>query len=324
MAYENGTATSQEDLMTKLRTFATSNGWTSDDWDTTNDEFAMHRNSIYPSFRWDNTASTGGISIHQALGFTGGQTPGNHPNDSGNGQKAGTPINTERRLDRIGDGTFPNYYFFSGSVYLHVVLEYATGLYRHMVFGELEKVGTWTGGEFTMGHIWSTAAGQKDNPTYAAHYLPFDAVHNNLANETGTVHLEGFPDQPASGRWGLVTAMQSGLGNDGDSNGRAPIVGGVRDGPLTTAFQFIAANPSNGYIPLIPIPLFYAYYTPTPDEWRLLGFVPGMRVINIRNLSEGDEFTLGSDVWKVFPWVRKRYQLDNEDESWNGGFAFLK
>jgi hypothetical protein len=329
MSYQTGTATSQQDFLDKMLTFLTANGWTQDDWDTTNKELAFHITSptaVYISMRWDATATTGGISIHHALGYTGGNTPGNHPNDSGNGAKSGTPITTQRRLDRIGNGPFENHWFFTDdSSYAHVVLEYAPGLYRHMSFGKLEKVGSWTGGEYACGHVWDDSDSGIDAPADSRHHVPFDARNTNAYNVGCTVHGESFPNEPdVDTKWLVLWAGETSVSNDSDGNPRMQGIGGVRDGFLQNALGRIRANPNNGYVPLIPIQCWYRVNFVTPDDWRLLGYAPDMRIVNIGNMEPGDEFTVGSDTWKVFPWVRKQYNQDNTDESWNAGFAYKK
>jgi hypothetical protein len=332
MSYQTGTATSQQDFLNKMLTFLTANGWTQDDWDTVNKELAFHITSpasVYISMRWDATATTGGISIHQALGYTGGNTPGNHPNDSGTGQKAGTPITTGRRLDRIGNGPFTNHYFFTDGpspTYAHVVLEYAPGLYRHMSFGKLVKFGDWTGGEYACGHVWDSSTFAKDTPKATSHHIPFDATNNQVYAHADTIHAEGLPNHPANpnDRWLVSWAGEIGMTNDGDGNARGYAIGGARDGFLQNALGPYRANPNNGYVPLIPVQVWYREDFVTPDGWRLLGYAPDIRVINIGNMEAGDEFTVGSDTWKVFPWVRKQYLQNDTDESWNAGFAYKK
>ena len=36
-----------------------------------------------------------------------------------------------------------------------------------------------------------------------------------------------------------------------------------------------------------------------------IGVIPGMRYMDMTAYLPGDEFTLGSDTWKVFPWYSK-------------------
>ena len=48
-------------------------------------------------------------------------------------------------------------------------------------------------------------------------------------------------------------------------------------------------------------------------------------ILNIRNLSPGDEITIGAGTWKVFPWIRKQFNQDGvNEESWNAGVAYKK
>jgi hypothetical protein len=325
MAYETGAATTQQDLIQKLHTFAVTNGWTQDELDTTNKRSGLHLGNCYVQFRWDSVASTGSIGLYQSLGFTPGQWPGNHPSDSGNGY-IGTPITTQRRVSGIGNGAFPTYYFFSDTTYLYVVLEYVTGLYRHFGFGVVEKVGTWTGGEFVVAHVWS--ATQPDYPTGSYHNLLFDA-HSpgaSYATECGTIHAEGLPNQSGSGKWGVVWGYSGAVANNGldrGSNQRVAVVGGTRSGPMVNALCWCPANGANGFLAMAPIPLFYNWYA-TPPELRLIGFAPALRVINLRYFVAAEEVTVGADTWKIFPWVRKRHLKDGAAESWNAGLAYLK
>jgi hypothetical protein len=326
MAYQTGTSTSQQDLLDKLRTFATSNGWTQDEWDTSGKVLSMHRSTVYVHFRWDAVATTGGIAIYHSLGFiSAGTDVWAHTDDSGVGQANLSPVTSERRVDRIGNGPFTKYYFFESDTYIHVVLEYAPGLFRHFGAGILEKVGTWTGGEYATGSIWYNSAGVQDYPIDTRHSLPWDASNSNAANDNTTVHAEGMPGEPSgSTKWGVCWAGTT-AGNDRAAVGRLNMVGGLRGGPVTAAFSWLPANPSNGYIPLVPIPIFYRRDAGgTPEKWYHLGFVPDVRVINIAHLEPGEEVTVGSDTWTMFPWIRKQYLKVNTDESWYGGLAYRK
>lgn len=68
MAYEQGAATSKEDFVDKLTTFAAANGWTKDEFSAANDRATIHINNLYVSFRWDAVAS-GGITAFQSLDY---------------------------------------------------------------------------------------------------------------------------------------------------------------------------------------------------------------------------------------------------------------
>jgi hypothetical protein len=327
MAYETGTATTQQDLLDKLQTFAAANGWTVDEWNTSGKELSMHRSTVYVHFQWDSTATTGGIGIYQSLGWiAAGTNPWQHTDDSGTGLASLTgPYTSQRRVDRIGDGPFTKYFFFEDDTYIHVVLEYAPGLYRHFGMGILEKVGTWTGGEYAYGHIWYNSFGVQDYPQDSRHSFSFDARNTNASTDNATLHVEGLPGEPsASTKWGVMWQGTS-PGNDRAAVARVNLFGGLRDGPLTNALSWMPANPNNGYIPLVPIPIYYRRDAgSSPEKWYLLGFAKATRLINIRNYNPGDEITVGSDTWTVFPWVRKKWDQDDTDETGNMGIAYQK
>lgn len=317
MSYETGPATTHEDLINKLSTFLTANGFTQDEHDTGSNEFAIHLTSgatVFVSMLYDNTNI---ITLHQALAFTGGNAPGTHPNDSGNGGV------TERRWSGIGAGPFPAYHFFTDdTTYAHIVLEYTAGLYRHMIFGQIIKEGTWTGGEYCAAHSWA-ASPNNDDPTASGHALLFDSRTAAVA-DGGTIHIEGLPDEPsASTMWG---AMFSGTAAGLDTAGvaREVLHGGIRDSYLHRAFGHVRADPASGNVSLIPIEVYRRRTAPSPDEMMKLGVLPDIRAINMHFFESGQEFTQGADTWKVFPWTRKRFLQDNAEESWNMGVAYKK
>jgi hypothetical protein len=64
--------------------------------------------------------------------------------------------------------------------------------------------------------------------------------------------------------------------------------------------------------------------TVTPEKWVILGEIPDMAIVNMKNLNPGDEIIIGSDTWVVFPWVRKQFLQANTEESWNAGVAYKK
>lgn len=319
--------TDMDALMTALDTFLTSTdgSWTQDAFSTAGNVAEWHRTSgpdTYVSFRWEDS---GVISMHHALGYD-GSGPGLEPDDSGNGDDTG-PITAERRISGLGSGPYTNLYMMSddagsGGTYVHVIIEFSAGQYRHFSFGLIDKRGTWTGGSYAVAHHWDNSASNNDAPLDTRHTFLWEARHTFTNGEPGTLHVEDLPGQNASSQWGIFWAGTA-PGNDSNSNPRVNIVGGVRDGP-NTIFTFFGAADSNGFVPLVEIPLFYRNLSPSPDEWYLLGYAPGVRLVNMRNLSPAEEIVIGSNTWKIFPWVRKRFQQDNNEESHNHGIAYLK
>lgn len=312
--------------MGALQTFAAAEGWTIDIYSTTNDWLALNNGSVYVQFRWD---STGAIAMFHSRGFINTSTaPGNHTGDDGCGTvDASAPYNATisngRRIN-VGNGPYTAYHFFTDDTtkYIHVVLEYAPGLYRHFSFGTIDKIGTWTGGEYAVGHKWVAAI------TNSTNSILWDGARGGgsaaEANECGSMHVEGMPNQSGGMQWLLFTNQISNLSNDRGGNARIAGPGGVRgQNPWLSSFGFFRANLLNGFLPLIPIPIWWRDTTPNPDQYMLLGFAPGAYMIQMANLTPGQEFTIGADTYQVFPGVRKQ-NLGVTDESRNMGMAYRK
>ncbi|MCC6425652.1 MAG: hypothetical protein IT435_02405 [Phycisphaerales bacterium] len=331
MAYQTGTATSQEDLMGALNTFAVAQGWTSDIYSTTDDWLALNNGSVYVQFRWDNSS---GIAMFHSTGFINTSTaPGNHTNDDGCGTvDASAPYNstisTGRRIT-VGNGPYTAYHFFTDGTtqYIHVALEYSPGLYRHFSFGTIDKIGTWTGGQYAVAHRYNSSSLGTVNSS--DHSILWSGSHGGSttaeANESGSLRVEGFSNQTGSMRWLLFTTQTASLGNDRGSNARISCPGGFIDNnPWLANYGLYRANLLNGFLPLIPIPIFWRDTTPAPDQYMLLGFAPDVYHIQMANLAAGQEFTIGADTFKVFPIVRKQNTSSSVEESKNAGVVYRK
>ena len=341
MAFQTGTATSQEDLIGKLYTFATGQGWTGNVNSTTNDWAALNNGAVYVQFRWDNSA---GIGVFHSLGFVNTSTaPGNHTNDSGAGQvDASTPYNaaiTGGRRIAIGNGPYVRHWFFTDGTtkYVHCVVEETPGKFRHFGFGSIDKVGSWTGGEYAYGHRWAAdGAAASDDPLAqgaatagSGHNVLFDWLgggsgSSDAAEAAGTLHVEGVTGQPAGSKWALFCAQSSSLGTDRAGNARFNVRGGVRGGPHQQQFGAFPASLANGSIPLVPVGVWLHDATVNPATLMLLGSVADLRTVQMRNIVPAQEFTVGSDTWMVFPLDRKQWAQADTEESGNAGIAYRK
>ncbi len=298
--YETGTASSLDDFFTKLDTFCTTAGWTSDELDTaTNDRWRLSKGSVFVQARWINN-DIAWFQSNTEAGWFGGGGPFT---DSGNGDESGS-ITGERRWDDMNTGPFTAYHFFTDSVttstYVHIVLEWSPGIYRHAAFGTLDKVGTWTGGEYMVAHV---QAGQT-NPNSTSTTFMFDSLQIT-SSEAGTIHIEGHPDQAGSSIWGLFTAKTVSLGNDKAGNARVACLGGSRDLFFNAAFAGFQVQTSNGMIEFSPVHCYYRNLAQTPNRLQKLGSVKDMRILNMNFINVAEEFTVGGDVWKVFPFAKK-------------------
>jgi len=329
MAYQTGSisaANNAQQLLSTLFTFLTglsTTPWTQDEFDTTNYTASIHRGSVYVHFRWDNTTKEQ-IGMYQSLGFVSTSTdPHNHTDDSGNGQTS-APVTTQRRIDLTTSGALTTYHFFAGegsTPYCHVVVEYSSGLFVHFGFGNLVKTNDWTGGEYCYGNFWNEGSTPIDRPYEADHAVGL--CHSDQAFCQATVHCESLTDQDGTSKWGVCTNLSS-VGNDRAGNPRVRLYGGARGGLWAYALSWMPTSQTNAFKPLFPIEVAYVNAVPTVDEVSILGRQPDIAVVNMKNLSVGQELTIGSDVWKCFPWARKQYTLGGTKESWNAGWAYKK
>jgi hypothetical protein len=315
MAYETGTLTDIPDLILKLSTFLVANGWTEDQRDNTAKRFAFHKVPtggalLYFSGRWgSDTANI--FSLCQALGYTGGNAPGNHPNDSGNGYNATSGqtranLDDERNVDLIGVGPYPRYWFFeqdASPCYIHVVIEVAAGTFVHFGCGELKKFNDWTGGEYLYGHQHPSS---NTNALLSDSSILLDgfASTSGVAPFVATIHIEGLSNQAVGGKWGLVWASDTNLGTDTAAVARAMVQGGFRGGPIASELGNFLASLSTGFVPMYPIALFHVngnIALASGVKASYLGHMADVRGVHLRNFAAAQEVSIGGDTWIFFP-----------------------
>lgn len=341
MAYETGTASDQTDLMNKLSTFAQANGYTQDYYNGTNRHLSLSRSvdNLYVSFAWDGADY---IQIYQALNYEAAhdEEPWDQDNDSGNGTNdPDTYPDRGRQVSAIGSGSFTKYHFFAytNPHNIFVVLEFSPGLYRHFGFGEIDKTGTWTGGAWVGGHLWNPGDNfaSYDYPAAAWHSVLLDANSYTTGTYYGiystgaqaTLHCEGLPGQAASSKWGTCVYYQLDdvdIGTDRDGNSRIRICGGFRGGPSACQFGIFLPDLSNGFVPIIPIDIFYFNGDGGVDGVYYLGRLPNVGHIHLEGIDPAEEITVGSDTWIAFPMVRKSNIGGNNQESRNAGIIYKK
>lgn len=341
MAYETGTASGQTDLMSKLSTFAQANGFTEDYYSGGNRHLSLSRSAdnVYVSFMWDGVDY---IGMFQALNYSGShdEEPWNQDDDSGNGNEDfDTNPDQGRQVSAIGAGGYTAYHFFAytNPHNIFVVLEFAPGLYRHFGFGQIDKVGIWTGGAWCAGHLWNPAVAfsQYDAPTSSVHSVLMDGgmgpggVSYGLYNENagGTLHVEGLPGMDAATKWGHSVANDTDddkILNDRGDNLRIRVAGGCRRGPALSQYGRFLPDLSTGFIPIIPMEVFYNRADASYDGWYYLGRMHNIGHIHLHGIDPAQELTVGSDTYIAFPMVRKSVIGGNNQESWNAGIIYKK
>lgn len=329
---EQGTASNILDLFTKLSTFAQAAGWT-EDYSAT-DRLFLHKGSNYTSFRWA-AASPTAAGIYQALGFINSATaPGSHTDDSGQGVVSGTDatIKTGRHVPLV-DSSTPYWFFTSGTKdYVHVVVQVAGGDFRHFGFGKLDKLGTWTGGEYSYGHRVSPTSGTSRQVFADAAQLldgcagintgtPGAGAFASVQPFVASVHAESLPDQGGSSKWCLCWGGGVPSTNDRAGNARRYMQGGFRAGPTATQFGRYAGTLLTGLVPMYSIPIYYL--DPSfLSRYYPVGVMPDVRGIRMDAFVGGQEVSVGVDTWIVFP--SKALSSFGSNNTSNQGVGYLK
>lgn len=326
MSYETGTATNIADLFTKLNTFASANGWTIDH--SASDRLFLTRSTCSVAFRWSTTSPTCAAVYQHTAFINSGTDPGNHTNDSGQGNISGTDATllTGRHVPLVNSTM--RYWFFESDTYLHIVAEAANTLSAaHFGFGILDKRGTWTGGEYSYGWRIDPAGGTGDSAIRVLSSHLLDGLSGFTSDTTvrpfvGTVHIEGLPNQTASGKWGLTWAgTVANTGTDRASVARESLQGGFRGGPVARVFGRHGGTVNSGVVPLYPIGVWYD--DRSLARWHELGWMLDVRGVNMRNFAFADEITIGADTWVVFP-ARYKTSVNNSGSTRNQGIAYKK
>lgn len=330
MAYETGTATSVVDLLDKIRVFAAAQGWTvnRDVAAGSGRELCLSKGSAYFNMRgWQNEsanvnnssqANKYGIGINGSDGFNGANAWDRQPGyPIRNGGTAGTDQGHAFLPLVTNFGPFPAYHLFApDSKTIYLELEVTTGVFQRLGFGSLDlfHASTPGGGRFfyatTGRHVTDSVGlgewlgGLVDNSNTAQEEVPFrHADYDGSIGACGSwvrCAFDSFDGWASSGRTASNTIGQ-----------QACQGGGVHDKILRDS----SPNPLNGVALMLPnivaVNRGNEFLSP-------VGVVPGIRYMDMTNYLPGDEFTLGPDTWKVFPWYQKN------GRSLNRGIAYKK
>lgn len=281
MAYQTGAASTAADLLNQLATFAAGVGL---GWVVLRNALGTYRNIVLQHATATDVvfdlqglaAGASGISVSGATGWSSGAAYGAQPG-------AGTSIS----IDALSV-PWTAYHFFGTSEYLHVAIEYAAGLYRHLHIGRADKRGiVYTGGAYYGVVDWTSVSPSDD--AYSS--FGTTSLHNNYQKgNTSRLRVDidggvsrwvpfesgpGYPRIRCNQRWLGSQACVMFSRSPNQMSGRAVL------GQL----EFQCERPGGLYSPV--------------------GVAPDLRLVNLANYAPGDSITLGTDTWRVFPQVKR-------------------
>lgn len=330
MSYTNQTCSSMADLFTKLEAFVSGTPGYTTHIATGSGEFAARKTAsgidTNIAVQWD-TSSPQYAGLYQFLGaYNTGTNPYNQTDDSGNGALSTTDA-TLGGQRRVTIGNTPiQFWAFEDDYYVHVVVQTDATRYRHFGWGVLDKVNDWTGGEYVYGQAWnlrgvtSSTAVQLSSTHLLDGLCKDDSPVLNMEEYAATVHCESLPSGPTSHKYAVVMGNQGSgnLGNDRQSTprGRAHF---ISTGRTSHDFGQMPGTSQAGLMPGAPIEIGYWERT-SGDVYAPMGFMKDVVFTSAQYWAAGDEITVGSDTWVIFPSYRKSPDLStiNGYSCWQG------
>ncbi len=288
MAYQNIPVTDGYQVVQQIANFAAGIGWTVHRDD---DISGSLREVTLSAAGYDGYVSIAGtqskISLNGHRGYSSILRWNNQPDQFIRGSDRYTIKSVDLRINPI-----TSVYLFGGMTptpHIYAAIEVAPGYYRHITIGHFVKFGTSLGGMFWDGSASPTRFTNR-NGRYDNHRAPF--LWNDGASASDYDAKGGFDCQDQDGNPKFATT--------GYYNNAAHLKGGHLATELQ-AFNIASPIAFNTRTPLI-----------TPLVWvesgglRPFGTPPNFRYVNLTYFEAGDEITIGGDVWKVFPWARRK------------------
>lgn len=286
MAYVSGTASSLSDLLTGICNACTANGWTLSG-------NVLHKGTCYAEVMISGSVITirGGTGIDGSNALTGAT-------DQQTGQLGivvysiafGWPVTYE-----VFIGTAPDE--------VYVVTAYATNYYQQIAWGQSAMQGLAGTGNWY--------CGCRPKMDYRFEYNGFDLTGETSNGDSPLVSIFGRNDDGANFCHG-VDHQLDGAGGWNDIEATQDMI----------SLMLRQPNQWNGESILIPIRVYVS---------RPSGFISPVlecahaRFVNLANLNDGQILTLGSDKWKVYPFLHRTASQSYSgyaSGSWYAGHAF--
>ena len=293
---------SPEALIDAICTFVGAHGWTVDRNNLVgaNRTATIHLPGVSDYIHFFNT-NTSELNMRVSVGYAFADAPDLQPNVQ--------PYDS--RTNGL-TGPYSKVYLFCNDDEdaFHVVISTSMAdEYRHVCFGMLEKIGSYTGGTYADGSYRNptqfqgdiTGGSQSHTPFYGAQSAPFTsnnppyagALRADVTADSRTNFFHYFGDGQV-GYGGMArTGITTWTAKQNDS-----WLGYLAGGADRNLFS--------GRTILHPIHVFIDR-TGSPTYMSPIGTVKNTRFCNLAKLAVGQEITIGSEVWKVFPLAKKSF-----------------
>lgn len=326
MSYTNQTVSSMADFIDKLQTFLSGTpGWTIDDHTPASGRLALTKSTVRIAMQWD-TSNPNSLGLYQYEGavWNGSNSPWAQNNDSGNGGASTSEATLALGRRAVITNTPVQFWCFEDDTYVHVVVQVnSTPRFEHFGFGILDKIGTWTGGEYCYGYRHASS-GSSAQLNVLNSVLLGNSVESTSAFMP-TVHIEGVGGTAGTDIWAVCAGENQSaaqLGTDRAGNDRTHVIGGSSGGyigaPLGNRFVTTKAT---AFTPMTPVVLYF-YDRTDGNLYGPIGSMKDVRFMSCRYYEGGDEFQVGGDTWVVFP-TRTKAEVVGAQSAGRSGYAGL-
>lgn len=297
MAYQTGVSASVDDLLNAIRVFAVANGWTQNGYAVDGDGYRLHlqKGAQFVDMRSGGVSGFGyvggttthspwpAIRLYGSTGYNGASAWDAQPGRAANGAVS----------NDMGDGPM-TYWLFTAADAVYCVAEVVPGIFKHLAFGLINKICTFTGGAFVCGAGWYSYIANSSIHTsnYQSHRLPFDAGCQSSGSCQLRADIDGNTDYWFDFKRDRVAGAARSVLRDRPAYG-----------PALNDWQF-DRSPSvlNGQNILQHL---HCFVWRPGGNWSLLGWPPGLRLVNLSSLAPKQEITIGPETWMVFPVIQK-------------------
>lgn len=308
MAYETGSASSPSDLLDKLRAFLLTNGWTINSFITIGSGKRLHiqKGACYFNFRsyhGETLTSANDLNGQITRGFwgIGGYASNGYSGASNWNAQPGYPLYAGYCRGGYANqlnSAIPTYHFFTYTdiTEVHVVIEFVTGKFQHINFGDLQKYNV-----SASGGRWMSM------PTYADGYLP---QINGVDYSSGAGSMIPFRGAAYHGSTDCNSSMirvnidnHDGWAFEANSSNHSPSsIAAVGPHYYNQDIETATTSPYSWQTQLLPYTIGIVRSNTNISPF---GEIKHLRELDITNYIEAEEIVLGPDTWKVFPVYQK-------------------
>lgn len=334
MAYETGTASSLNDLLQTLVTFAASNAGFTEITKVTgiansnSDMYILQKGSIY----WYFIGFERTLTNYGTYGYIDCRMMTVEPTAANrNTLSLGQPINTWVGLFNRPSGPYTTYYLFTDVTAVHMAVEVTPGIYTHLSFGSVDKFGTWTGGEYLSGEH---SARSNYSPTTG-----FENYNTSISSGRSSLIMQGNYDSitslsdsarptfiynPVNSRGDNRDFTPVNISIDSDFDNQAAAFTGSPDnysgtGSILNNLLINSPNAFNQRSALLPT--YLRLWDPNSSRWILAGDVPSVKIVNTQLIDPAEVVEV---TWQVFPNVQKAGDQMIAPVTGNAGVAYQR